>query len=222
MSHIEGVDYTGFEEFADRIEAIDRGSTRQDWYESIAELLVQGARPSAHGFFMAKAMLNSRMTNCPKAGHGTIIVRDKTVVADGYNGVPRGFPHPTECGRMDLPSGASYHACAVPCLHSETNAIFNAARLGARTEGAMLYVTGEPCLGCSEAIVQAGISRVIFASGRPMAEHPGLRLLYGLGVELVYMYRVPSETGFAYEMIECQAKPALDQKSKIEDRKSVV
>ncbi len=203
MSYIEGTDYQRFEDFAAQIDALDRHSTRQDWYDGMAELLVHGTRPTTQGFFMAKAMLNSRMTNCPKAGHGAIIVRDKTVVSDGYNGVPRGYPHPISCGRMDLPSGSAYHACAVPCLHSETNAIYNAARLGARTEGASLYVTGEPCLGCSEAIVQAGISRVIFAGGRPMAEHPGLRLLYGLGVELVYMYRLPSEAGFAYAQVEC-------------------
>ncbi len=207
MSYIEGIDYRQFEAFAARIKELDRHNMRQDWYDGIAEILVSGARPSADGFFMAKAMLNSRMTNCPKAGHGCIIVRDKTVVSDGYNGVPRGFPHPATCGRIDLPSGAGYSTCPVPCLHSETNAIYNAARLGARTEGASLYVTGEPCLGCSEAIIQAGISRVVFAGGRPMPDHPGLRLLYGLGVELAYMHRLPSESGFAYDRVECQSRP---------------
>lgn len=207
MSYIEGVDYTYFRDFERVVDEIDRQNSRQEWYEALAGMLEQGHRPGQQGFFMAKAMLNSRMTNCPKAGHGTVIVRNRTVVSDGYNGVPRGFPHPAACGRMDLPSGASYSACAVPCLHSETNAIFNAARLGARTEGASLYVTGEPCLGCSEAIVQAGISEVIFASGRPMPEHPGLRLLYGLGVGLSYMYYRRRDGLFSYERLDCQAVP---------------
>jgi dCMP deaminase len=209
MSYIEGLDYTGFDEFEAQMDTLDRQNSRQEWYGAIADILSTGARPDMHGFFMAKAMLNSRMTNCPKAGHGTIIVRDKTVVSDGYNGVPRGFPHPATCGRADLPSGAAYSACAVPCLHSETNAIFNAARLGARTEGALIYVTGEPCLGCSEAIVQAGIRQVIFASGRPMPQHPGLRLLHGLGVELVYMYYSRETGNFQYHMLECHPQLAV-------------
>lgn len=209
MTDIPGVDYSRFVDFEEQMDALDRVNSRQEWYEGIADLLADGVRPSAEGFFMAKAMLNSRMTNCPKAGHGSVVVWNKTVVSDGYNGVPRGFPHPEACGRMSLPSGASYNSCAVPCLHSETNAIFNAARLGARTEGASLYVTGEPCLGCSEAIVQAGIVRVVFASGRPMPEHPGLRLLYGLGVELVYMYYEREGQKFTYHQLECGLRPAL-------------
>ncbi len=206
MSEIPGVEYSGYEEFIDRIDPIDLENSRQEWYNGISGWLAEGNRPSAEGFFMAKAMLNSRMTNCPKAGHGTIIVRNKTVVSDGYNGVPRGYPHPPACGRMELPSGASYSTCAVPCLHSETNAIFNAARLGARTEGAHIYVTGEPCLGCSEAIVQAGIEKVVFASGRPMPMHPGLRLLFGLGVELVFMYYLRANEDFAYRIVECRSR----------------
>ncbi|HEX2915926.1 MAG TPA: deaminase [Chloroflexia bacterium] len=209
MSYIEGVDYRPFDQFISQVDELDRENNRQEWYGAIADIMMHGLRPSAEGFFMAKAMLNSRMTNCPKAGHGTVIVRNRTVVSDGYNGVPRGYPHPAACGRMELPSGASYSACAVPCLHSETNAIYNAARLGARTEGAQLYVTGEPCLGCSEAIVQAGISRVIFASGRPMPEHPGLRLLYGLGIDLTYMYYARVSGEFSYCQIECHLQPAL-------------
>ncbi|MBN9388736.1 MAG: hypothetical protein J0I20_11840 [Chloroflexi bacterium] len=209
MSYIEGLDYSEFDGFEAQMDTFDRQNSRQEWYGAIADILSTGARPDMHGFFMAKAMLNSRMTNCPKAGHGTIIVRDKTVVSDGYNGVPRGFPHPAACGRADLPSGAAYSACAVPCLHSETNAIFNAARLGARTEGALIYVTGEPCLGCSEAIVQAGIRQVIFASGRPMPQHPGLRLLHGLGVELVYMHYSREAGNFQYHMLECHPQMAV-------------
>ncbi len=206
MSFIENINYRPFENFEAQIDSLDRQNVRQGWYDGIAHLLAHGNRPDTQGFFMAKAMLNSRMTNCPKAGHGSIIVRDKTVVSDGYNGVPRGFPHPLSCGRMDLPSGASYSTCAVPCLHSETNAIYNAARLGARTEGSHLYVTGEPCLGCSEAIVQAGIRLVVFASGRPMPQHPGLSLLYGLGVNLAYMYYQgePGATEFSYHRLDCE------------------
>ena len=206
MSFIENVDYTFFNSFEAQIDRLDGANTRQGWYDGIAHLLAHGNRPDTQGFFMAKAMLNSRMTNCPKAGHGSVIVRDKTVVSDGYNGVPRGYPHPTVCGRQSLPSGASYQVCAVPCLHSETNAIYNAARLGACTEGAKLYVTGEPCLGCSEAIVQAGIRQVVFASGRPMPDHPGLRLLYGLGIHLAYMYYLghPDGPDFTYQQVDCQ------------------
>ena len=58
MSYIEGLDYTTFDEFESRMDRLDRENNRQEWYGAIADILSTGARPDAHGFFMAKAMLN--------------------------------------------------------------------------------------------------------------------------------------------------------------------
>jgi dCMP deaminase len=164
---------------------------RQLWYKRIAEILIgdkfntaaDGHLPQS-AFYISKAFLNSRQTNCLKAGHGCVIVRDNTIISDGYNGVPRNYPHPTNCARLNLPSGQNYGACVIPCLHAEQNAIYNAARLGAKTEGAELFVTGEPCLNCCEAIIQAGIEKVFYATGRPIDNHPGLTLLIESGVTI--------------------------------------
>jgi dCMP deaminase len=173
------------------LDATDQVQTRQHWYEWVTSFVKNelGGRVSQELFFMAKAMLNSRMTNCLKAGHGAVIVINQTVISDGYNGVPRKVAHPHQCHRLASASGQDYNACPIPCLHAETNAIFNAARLGASTQGAVMYVTGEPCLNCAEAIIQAGIVQVNFASGRTIKDHAGLKLLYNTGISVMYIKR---------------------------------
>jgi len=185
---INGI-FDNFSSWLAKIDEADKTRDRPYWFRWLADIsAVETSRRLKHEyFFMAKAFLNSRMTNCLKAGHGSVIVHDRTVISDGYNGVPRGVDHPAECARLNTPSGKDYNACPIPCLHSETNAIYNAARIGARTEGATIYISGEPCLNCAEALIQAGIIKVVFASGRGIPGHEGLVLLFKSGITLEYL-----------------------------------
>lgn len=167
--------------------------TRGKWLEIAAEVLKTNERIHKTLFFALRALQNSTRTNCRKAGHGTVLVKDGVAISDGFNGVPRDCEHPTVCKRLNTQSGADYEACDVPCIHSETNAIFNAARIGVSTLGAEAYITGEPCINCVSALHQAGINKIMFLSGRPMPEHKGIDLAVDLNIEVWYIHFVSKE-----------------------------
>lgn len=125
---------------------------------------------------------------CPRAKFGALIVSPhrNVILADGYNGGPRGGAGPL-CGgdvclrdSLKIPSGTCVE---VGCVHAEMNAICNAAAQGSATEGAWLFVTGEPCRMCAKLIHHAGIARVVVESGGYKGEN-GVAYLLAHGVEV--------------------------------------
>lgn len=112
---------------------------------------------------MEQALALARMSPCPRRRYGSVIVdpTHNVIVSEGWNGSLRGAPGNlcagNVCEREGVESGTHYE---LGCIHSETNALYNAARLGRPTFGAWLFVTGCPCVGCARAIVQAGIAKV--------------------------------------------------------------
>jgi dCMP deaminase len=106
----------------------------------------------------------ARRTTCPRRGVGAVIVKEKHVLTTGYNGAPKGFPHPLETGcirdRLNIPSGELADVC--PCLHAEQNAILQAALFGVSVKDSTLYCTTQPCTQCARMIVNAGIRDVVF------------------------------------------------------------
>lgn len=120
-------------------------------------------RPSWDHYFMQLAELASTRSNCMKRRVGAIIVQDCKVVATGYNGTPRGLTncHAGGCPRCNRNAkcGQSLEDCL--CLHAEENAMLEAGT--PRIQGATIYSTSSPCLGCAKRIVQVGIKRVVFA-----------------------------------------------------------
>lgn len=122
-------------------------------------------RPSWDDYFLEGATWVSRRADCRRAQHGAIIVKDHRVVSTGYNGSPSGAPSclAGECPRGLLSTdelvslAPDYSNCIA--LHAEQNAIAYANR--ADTEGATLYITGEPCDMCWKLIRAAGIQRVV-------------------------------------------------------------
>ena len=95
-------------------------------------------------------------STCSRKHVGAVIVRDKTIVATGYNGSIRGLPHCDEVGHMMVDGHC------VRTIHAEANAIIQAAVHGNRIEGASIYVTASPCWSCFKMIANAGIRRVVF------------------------------------------------------------
>jgi dCMP deaminase len=93
---------------------------------------------------------------CDRKHVGAVIVRDKSILATGYNGSIRGLGHCDEDGHL-MEDGH-----CVRTIHAETNAIVQAARNGVRIEGATIYVTASPCWGCFKLIANAGLLRVVF------------------------------------------------------------
>ncbi|HIW40065.1 MAG TPA: cytidine/deoxycytidylate deaminase family protein [Candidatus Eubacterium pullicola] len=142
-------------------------------------------RPSWDEYFMQMAELTAKRSTCLRRNVGAIIVKDKHIIATGYNGAPKGLPHCEELGgclrqKLGVPSGERHELCRA--LHAEQNAIIQAATLGQSIEGATIYVTHQPCIICAKMIINAGISRIVVRSGYPdkmaedMAREANLRI----------------------------------------------
>ena len=106
----------------------------------------------------------------PNRHVGAVIVRDKRIIATGYNGAPQGIKSCVDKGeclriKMGIESGTMQEICYA--VHAEQNAIIQAARLGIKIEGATLYCTHQPCVICAKMIINAGIVRVVYKHGYP-------------------------------------------------------
>lgn len=142
-------------------------------------------RPSWTKYFLDIASLVATRSTCLRAQHGSVLVRGKQILSTGYNGAPSGVPHCLSCERAKqgcLP-GQRYELCS--SVHSEANAIAQAAKHGTKTEGASLYVTGPPCCLCARLIINSGIKEVVFPlSDRYHSEDTGVEILRSVGVEV--------------------------------------
>ncbi|MFD0896950.1 ComE operon protein 2 [Loigolactobacillus binensis] len=105
-------------------------------------------------YFMLQAVLTSSRSTCPRATVGAAIVRDRRVIASGYNGSVSGDEHCLDVGCY-LVDGHCLRT-----IHAEMNAILQCAKFGAATEGAEIYVTHFPCLQCTKMLIQAGIKAI--------------------------------------------------------------
>lgn len=125
-------------------------------------------RPSWESYFMQIATLVATRATCPRRAVGAVIVRDRHILATGYNGAPSGAPHCPEGGpTTDWPAGCLRAAHCIRSLHAEQNALLQAAKLGIPCEGATIYVTCQPCNACAKMIVNAGIRKVIYEGDYP-------------------------------------------------------
>lgn len=114
---------------------------------------------------------------CRRRQVGALMVKDQTIISDGFNGTPAGFENICE----DEESGLTKPYV----LHAEANAITKIARSSNSSEGSTLYITASPCLECSKLIIQAGIKRVVFNEFYRV--HDGVDLLERAGVECCFI-----------------------------------
>ncbi len=121
-------------------------------------------RPSWDQYFLDIVDLVSRRSTCLRRKVGAILVRDKRILATGYNGPPAGISHCSEVGclrdRMKVPSGERHELCRG--LHAEQNAIIQAALYGVSTKGSTIYCTNHPCIICSKMIINSGIVSFVY------------------------------------------------------------
>ncbi len=126
--------------------------------------------------YLRMANIWSENSYCVRRKVGALIVKDKMIISDGFNGTPSGFPNLCE----------SEDGVTFPyVLHAEANAITKVARSNNSSEGSTLYVTASPCMECSKLIIQAGIRRVVFSELYRITD--GLDLLNKAGVETVHL-----------------------------------
>ena len=125
--------------------------------------------------FMRMALIWAENSYCKRRQVGALLVKDKMIISDGYNGTPSGFENICE---DDSNVTKPY------VLHAEANAITKVARSFNSSNGATLYVTASPCIECAKLIIQAGILRVVY--GEPYHLEDGLNLLDRAGIEIVF------------------------------------
>ena len=113
-------------------------------------------RPSIDLYFMRMASVASTLATCPRKSVGAVIVRNKRIVATGYNGSIGGQPHCEDAGCM-MEDGH-----CIRTIHSEANAILQAARTGMNIEGCAIYVTASPCFNCFKLIANSGLVAIYF------------------------------------------------------------
>lgn len=144
-------------------------------------------RPSWDTYFMEIAKLVATRATCPRRSVGAVIVRDRRILATGYNGAPRGLAHCPEGGPgHDWPAGCMRAGHCIRSLHAEQNALLQAAQIGVPCEGATIYVTCQPCNMCAKMIINAGIHRVIYEGDYP---DPFSLELFRDGSLEVFLYR---------------------------------
>ena len=145
-------------------------------------------RPTWDEYFMQMAELTAKRSTCLRRQVGAVIVKDKHIVATGYNGAPRGIAHCDEKGgclrqKMGVPSGQRHELCRA--LHAEQNAIIQAATLGQSIEDATIYVTNQPCVICAKMIINAGIKRIVVKEGYP--DELSVEILDEAGLKIVML-----------------------------------
>ena len=129
--------------------------------------------------YLRMARIWSENSYCERRKVGALIVKDKMIISDGFNGTPTGFENVCE---------DENNVSKPYVLHAEANAITKIARSGNNSDGATLYVTDSPCIECSKLIIQAGIKRVVYMREYRLTD--GVDLLRRAGIEVV-RYEVP-------------------------------
>lgn len=126
-------------------------------------------RPSWDEYFMKAAYLVSERASCLRRKVGAVLVKDKQILATGYNGAPSGITHceVTGCLRKQLhvPSGQRHELCRG--LHAEQNVVLQAARHGVSVKESSIYITNTPCIICAKMIINAGIKEVVIDGDYP-------------------------------------------------------
>jgi dCMP deaminase len=142
-------------------------------------------RPSWDRYFLKIACDVAERSTCRRRHVGAVLVRDKRILATGYNGAPRGVPHCLEVGcmreKLGVPSGQRHELCRG--VHAEMNAMLQCALHGVAARDSVLYSTSTPCSLCSKMLINAGVVRVVYLGEYP--DDLGRELLAQAGVELV-------------------------------------
>ncbi len=126
--------------------------------------------------YLRMARIWAENSYCIRRQVGALLVKDRMIISDGYNGTPTGFEN--NCEDEDGHSKPYV-------LHAEANAITKVARSNNNSQGATLYITASPCLECAKLIIQAGIIRVVYGDNYRLSD--GIELLQRAGIETLYL-----------------------------------
>ncbi len=126
-------------------------------------------RPTWDEYFLEMADLASKRATCLRRRVGALLVKEKRILATGYNGAPSGLAHCSETGclreQLKVPSGQRHELCRG--LHGEQNALIQASVHGVSVKGSTLYSTTQPCIICAKMLINAGIREIVISNGYP-------------------------------------------------------
>lgn len=161
------------------------------------------SRPDWDSYFAEIASIVSKRSTCMRRSVGAVIVKDRRILATGYNGAPIGLKHCIDAKclreRLNVASGERHELCRG--LHAEQNAIIQAAFHGVSINGAYLYSTHLPCSICMKMIINAGISKVLYLDGYSDS----------LSMELV------EESGIMLEKVKEKEQPAVSSRRSVKN-----
>ncbi len=144
-------------------------------------------RPCWEAYFMEIAVLVAKRSTCIRRAVGAILVKDKRILATGYNGAPSGIKHCVDAGclreQLHIASGHRHELCRG--IHAEQNAIIQAAFHGVSIKGSILFCTNLPCSICSKMIINAGIEKIFYQSG--YADELSKKMIMEAGIEYVHI-----------------------------------
>ncbi|MCQ2269506.1 MAG: dCMP deaminase family protein [Bacteroidaceae bacterium] len=126
--------------------------------------------------YLRMARIWSENSYCERRKVGCLVVKEKMIISDGYNGTPSGFENVCE---------DENNITKPYVLHAEANAITKLARSGNSSDGATMYITDSPCIECAKLIIQAGVKRVVY--GKEYRLKDGLNLLERAGIEVIFL-----------------------------------
>lgn len=146
--------------------------------------LMTETRPSWNEYFMKMAFLVSERSTCRRRKVGAVLVRDKRILATGYNGPPAGQPHCLDIGclreELNIPSGERHELCRA--IHAEANCLLQCALHGVSTKDSVIYITNTPCIMCSKELVAAHVKKVFVRWEYP--DSNAMELLYRADIEV--------------------------------------
>ena len=126
-------------------------------------------RPSWDEYFQTITREVAARSTCLRRHVGAIIVKDKRILATGYNGAPTGLEHCITRGclreQLGIPSGEKQELCRA--AHAEQNAVIQAARYGVSIDGSTVYCTNQPCVQCAKILINAGVKEIVFENSYP-------------------------------------------------------
>jgi len=126
--------------------------------------------------YLRMALIWSENSYCERRKVGALVVKNKMIISDGYNGTPSGFENVCEDDN---------NVTKPYVLHAEANAITKLARSSNSSDGATMYITASPCIECAKLIIQAGVKRVVYGENYRLRD--GLDLLERAGIETVFI-----------------------------------
>jgi dCMP deaminase len=143
------------------------------------------SRPSWDQYFLKIACDVAQRSTCKRRNVGAVLVREKRILATGYNGAPRNVAHCLDTGclreKLNVPSGQRHELCRG--VHAEMNALLQCAYHGVESGDSTMYCTSTPCSLCSKMLINAGVKRVVYLGEYP--DDLGRELLEEAGVELI-------------------------------------